>query len=77
MAKKNTCLFLLYFTVLTFSTTLAAHTWDVFSGPSTSLEKVMLFIGQFLIKKMNLVQNLWGLVDRILLLLVGLFFTEY
>lgn len=76
MAKKIH-VYSFFISVLTFSTTLAAHTWDVFSGPSTSLEKVMLFIGQFLIKKMNLVQNLWGLVDRILLLLVGLFFTEY
>lgn len=55
-----------------------SHTCDVFPGPRTSLDKVMFFIVQFLIKKINLVQNLWGLVDtsRILLLLVGLFFTE-
>lgn len=61
--------------MLTFSTTFAEH--NVFSGPRASLDKVMFFIVQFVIKKLNLMQNLRDLVDtsRLFVLPVILSFT--
>lgn len=64
--------------MLIFSTTFAEHMHNVFSVPRTSLDKVKFFIVQLVIKKLNLVQNLWELVDtsRLFVLPVNISFPE-
>lgn len=51
--------------MLTFSTTRAEHTHDVFAALRASLGKVMSFLVQFVIEKLNLMQNLWDPVDTL------------